>query len=51
MRKDIASKTRIESRLTDEEKVAIKEQAAKRNMTVSEFVRFACEKIFQEEKK
>lgn len=48
MRKETASKTRIEIRLTEEEKVAIKEQATKRNMTVSEFVRFACEKVFQE---
>lgn len=49
MRKNTTSNTRIEVRLTDEEKEQIKEQAAKKNMTVSEFVRFACEKIFQKE--
>lgn len=49
MRKDIASTTRIEIRLTTEEKAFIKEYAAKRNMTLSDFVRYACEQIFQKD--
>ena len=51
MRKQMASKSRIEIRLTDEEKAAIKEQAAKYGMTVSEFVRYACERIFNQEER
>ena len=51
MRKDIASKSRIEIRLTEEEKNKIKEQAAEMNMTVSDFVRYACETIFNQEEK
>lgn len=50
MRKDTVSNTRIEIRVTDEEKAAIKEQAAKLHMTVSEFVRFACEEILKKER-
>ena len=49
MRKDIASKSKIEIRLTAEEKQKIKDFAAERNMTVSEFVRYACETIFNKE--
>lgn len=51
MRKDIPSKSRMEIRLTAEEKNKIKEQAAKMNMTISEFVRYACETIFSKEEK
>lgn len=49
MRKDIPSKSRLEIRLTHEEKEKIKEQAALKNMTVSDFIRYACEMIFQKE--
>lgn len=43
--------TKIELRLTQQDKDRIKEYADKHNMTMSEFIRFACEKIFQEENK
>lgn len=51
MRQDTPSKTRIEIRLTEQEKATIKDRAAAMNMTVSEFVRYACEKIFNQEGK
>ena len=48
MRENIASTARIEIRLTQKEKEAIKEYSAKHNMTMSDFIRYACQKIFQE---
>ena len=47
--KEIKDKT-IEIRLTASDKEKIKETAEKYNMTVSEFIRWACYKIFQEER-
>lgn len=41
--------TKIELRITQQDKEKIKEYADKHNMTMSEFIRFACEKIFQKE--
>lgn len=49
MRKDLPSKSKIEIRLTAEEKQKIKDCAAEKNMTLSEFVRYACETIFSKE--
>lgn len=51
MRKSEASNARIEIRLTAEEKEQIKEAATKRNMTVSDFIRMACQNEFYEEEK
>lgn len=51
MRKEIASKTKIEIRLTPEEKELIKKYCESKNITVSDFVRNACYKIFNQEEK
>lgn len=40
----------MKCRLTPTEKEKILEYCEKHNMTISEFVRFACERIFQEDK-
>lgn len=45
--KEIKDKT-IEIRLTASDKQKIKDAAEKHGMTVSEFIRFACEKIFNQ---
>jgi Arc/MetJ-type ribon-helix-helix transcriptional regulator len=42
-------KQMIKFRLTDEQKAQIDEYCRKHNITVSEFVRWACYKIFQKE--
>lgn len=47
--KDIKN-ARLELRLTQEEKDKIKEYAEKRDMSASEFVRYACQRIFSQEK-
>lgn len=47
----IENKTwQMKCRLTPTEKEKILEYCEKHNMTISEFVRFACERIFQEDK-
>lgn len=43
-------KAKIDFRVTPEEKEKIKEFAKAHDMTVGEFVRWACEKIFYKEK-
>lgn len=45
MRQEIPSKARIEIRLTEEEKAAIQAQAASLNMSVSDFIRYACKRV------
>ena len=42
---------RLELRLTPEEKEQIKEYAEKRDMSASEFIRWACQRIFNQEEK
>ena len=42
--------SQIRIRLTTEQKEQIKEYCAKHNITISEFIRFTCEKIFNTEK-
>lgn len=39
----------MKCRLTQEEKARVLAYCEKHNMSISEFVRFACEKIFQQE--
>jgi len=41
----------VQIRLSTEDKEKLKAAAAARNMTVSEFIRFACNKIFNKEDK
>lgn len=50
MRQEIPSNARIEIRLTQQEKAALKAQAEKMKMTVSDLVRMACSEYFQEVK-
>ena len=52
MREDVSnfSTARLEIRLTQQEKEKIKETANRMGMSMSEFIRYACEKIFKEEK-
>ena len=47
--KDIKT-TKVEIRLTAEEKEKLREYAEKRHLTMSEAIRWLCEEIFQEEK-
>lgn len=47
--KDNLSTARIEFRMTPEEKQKIVEYCEKHHMTMSEFARMACEKIFNQE--
>lgn len=51
MRKDIVSTAKLEFRLTPEEKEKIKAYCKQHNLTMSEFARIACEKIFNQEEK
>ena len=46
MRNNEASNSVINFRLTAEEKQKIKEVAAAKGMNVSDFIRYACERIF-----
>lgn len=48
---DKISDARLEIRLTQEEKEAIRETAQSMGMNTSEFIRWACEQIFQKEDK
>ena len=52
MRENVSeiSTARLEIRLTQQEKEMIKETAKEMGLSMSEFIRFACERIFQEEK-
>ena len=40
----------MKCRLTQQQKEQVLDYCKRNNMTISEFVRFACEKIFKEEK-
>ena len=53
MRKDTNdySYARLELRLTQQEKEMIKEKAKEMGMSMSEFIRYACDKIFNQEAK
>ena len=46
--KDIKT-TKVEIRLTAEEKEKLREYAEKRHLTMSEAIRWLCEEIFQKE--
>ena len=46
MRNNEASNSVINFRLTQQEKEKIKEVAAAKGMNVSDFIRYACERIF-----
>lgn len=48
--KDNLSTARLEIRLTNEEKQKITEYCVQHNMSMSEFVRMACQMIFDREK-
>ena len=48
--KDEIKDWQMKCRLTQTEKERVLQYCEKHNMTISEFVRFACEKIFQEDK-
>lgn len=50
MRKDVDeySYARLEIRLTQQEKEMIKKKAKEMGMSMSEFIRYACDKIFKE---
>lgn len=51
MRRDINdfSYARLEIRLTEQEKENIRKTAKNKGMSMSEFIRYACERVFQEE--
>lgn len=50
MRFDEKSSSVINFKLTPTEKERIKAAAASKNMTISEYIRYACERIFNEQK-